>query len=80
MEIIDKIDRSKLREESEKNGLPLLDLLMKKIKSYSSNNNEYFTIFAVCPNSFNVIKAALRAAKKAHSPIKFAATLNQVDI
>jgi len=79
MEIIDKIDRSKLREESEKNGLPLLDLLMKKIKSYSSNNNEYFTIFAVCPNSFNVIKAALRAAKKAHSPIKFAATLNQVD-
>jgi D-tagatose-1,6-bisphosphate aldolase subunit GatZ/KbaZ len=80
MEIIDKIDRSKLREESRENGLPLLDLLMKKIKSYSCAHNEHFTIFAVCPNSFNVIKAALRAAKRAHSPIKFAATLNQVDI
>ena len=80
MEIIGSIDRSKLRAESERNGIPILDLLMKKLKSYSRNKDEDFTIFAACPNSFNVIKAALRAAKRAKAPIIFAATLNQVDI
>lgn len=37
------------------------------------------TLLAVCPNSFSVIKAAFRAAKRNNAPIKFAATLNQVD-
>ncbi|NDV46084.1 hypothetical protein D0T49_03390 [Paludibacter sp. 221] len=37
------------------------------------------TLFAACPNSTSVIKAAFRAAKRNNAPIKFAATLNQVD-
>ena len=37
------------------------------------------TIFAACPNSPTVIRAALRAAKRNNAPIYFAATLNQVD-
>lgn len=37
------------------------------------------TIFAVCPNSFSVIRASFRAAKRNDAPIYFAATLNQVD-
>jgi len=37
------------------------------------------TLLAVCPNSLSVIKAAFRAAKRNNAPIKFAATLNQVD-
>ena len=37
------------------------------------------TIFAACPNSPSVIRAALRAAKRNNAPIYFAATLNQVD-
>lgn len=37
------------------------------------------TLFAVCPNSLAVIKASFRAAKRNNSPIKFAATLNQID-
>lgn len=37
------------------------------------------TLFAACPNSRLVIKAALRSAKRCNAPIKFAATLNQVD-
>ncbi len=37
------------------------------------------TILAVCPNSLSVIKASLRAAKRNNAPIKYAATLNQVD-
>ncbi len=37
------------------------------------------TLFAACPNSISVIKAAFRAAKRNNAPIKFAATLNQVD-
>lgn len=37
------------------------------------------TLFAVCPNSMSVIKASFRAAKRNNAPIKFAATLNQID-
>ncbi|HHS95531.1 MAG TPA: hypothetical protein ENJ45_02995, partial [Phaeodactylibacter sp.] len=38
------------------------------------------TLFAACPNSLSVIRASLKAAKRCNAPIKFAATLNQVDI
>ena len=78
MNIRKKIDNSKLREESEKENFPIVDLLLRRIKDISEK--EGHTILAVCPNSFNVVKAALRAAKRANAPIKFAATLNQVDI
>lgn len=37
------------------------------------------TIFAVCPNSVAVTKAAFRAARRNNAPIYFAATLNQID-
>lgn len=37
------------------------------------------TIFAACPNSVSVVKAAFRAAKRNNAPIYFAATLNQID-
>ena len=81
MEISGKIDNSKLRAESEKkSSIPIVDLLLRKIKDISQKEKINYTLFAVCPNSENVLKAALRAAKRAHAPIKFAATLNQVDI
>jgi tagatose-1,6-bisphosphate aldolase non-catalytic subunit AgaZ/GatZ len=81
MEIREKIDNSKLRVESEKkSSIPIVDLLLRKIKGISQKEKINYTLFAVCPNSENVLKAALRAAKRAHAPIKFAATLNQVDI
>lgn len=80
MEIRQKIDNSKLRKESEEGSIPVVDLLLKKLKNLSEKEKTGHTLFSVCPNSENVLKAALRAAKRAHAPIKFAATLNQVDI
>jgi len=80
MEIREKIDNSKLRRESEEKSIPIVDLLLRKIKDISQKEKINRTLFSVCPNSENVLKAALRAAKRAHAPIKFAATLNQVDI
>jgi len=80
MEIRGKIDNSKSRRESEEKSIPIVDLLLRKIKDISQKEKINRTLFSVCPNSENVLKAALRAAKRAHAPIKFAATLNQVDI
>ena len=80
MEIRQNIDNSKIRKESEEGSVPVVDLLLKKLKNLSEKEKRGHTLFAVCPNSENVLRAALRAAKRAHSPIKFAATLNQVDI
>ena len=80
MNIRKKIDNSKLRKESEEKSTPIVDLLLRKIKEVSEKEKIGHTILAVCPNSLNVVKAALRAAKRANAPIKFAATLNQVDI
>ena len=37
------------------------------------------TLLAVCPISPTVVRAALDAAQEAHTPLLFAATLNQVD-
>lgn len=39
-----------------------------------------FTFLAVCPNSTAVLEAAVRAASRNHTPMLFAATLNQVDL
>ena len=80
MKIKNITDTSTLRQESIKSALPITDLLLKKIKNISKDKKINYTLFAVCPNSFNVLKAALRAAKRANSPVLFAATLNQVDI
>jgi D-tagatose-1,6-bisphosphate aldolase subunit GatZ/KbaZ len=70
MEITNKIDIGALRKET----------LIQKIQDFSHLKNEHFTLLAVCPNSLNVLRAALKSAKRARSPIIFAATLNQVDI
>lgn len=80
MEIKNKTDESTLREESIKASIPITDTLLQKIKLLSGMAKTNHTLFAACPNSFNVLKAALRASKRANSPIMFAATLNQVDI
>ena len=80
MEIREKIDSSELRKESQEKSIPIVDLLLEKIRDISQKEKECHTLFAVCPNSENIVKASLRAAKRAHAPIKFAATLNQVDI
>ncbi|MHB1377675.1 MAG: class II D-tagatose-bisphosphate aldolase non-catalytic subunit [Candidatus Humimicrobiaceae bacterium] len=80
MEIKNKTDESTLRKESIKISIPITDMLLKKIKLLSVMAKTNHTLFAICPNSFNVLKAALRASKRANSPVMFAATLNQVDI
>lgn len=77
MEIKKRIDKSKLRKESEEKKIPILELLFKKLAKNKVTNS---TLFAVCPNSETVLRAAIRAAKRANAPILFAATLNQVDI
>src|SRR4030043_1395322 len=77
MEIKKSIDKSKLRKESDEKKIPILELLFKKITGNKKINS---TLFAVCPNSETVLRAAIRAAKRANAPILFAATLNQVDM
>jgi tagatose-1,6-bisphosphate aldolase non-catalytic subunit AgaZ/GatZ len=53
--------------------------ILQKITELESQTGTKRTLFAVCPNSMAVVKAAFRAAKRNNAPIKFAATLNQVD-
>ncbi len=53
--------------------------LIHKIKQIERQTGVRRTLFAACPNSYAVIKAAIRAAKRNNAPVKFAATLNQVD-
>ena len=80
MIIENKIDCSKIRNTSEKTEVPIVELLLKKLDLLSEKEGKRYTLFAVCPNSYNVLVAALRSAKRACAPIKFAATLNQVDL
>ncbi len=74
------IDNSPIRNQAKRLGIPTCDLLMRKMWELSRLENIPRTLFAACPNSETVIKAALRAAQRANAPIKFAATLNQVDL
>ncbi len=69
-----------LRERAVTAGLPLMDYLLKRIRDLESETGVKRTIFAACPNSLSVIRAALRSAKRCNAPVKFAATLNQVDL
>ena len=59
--------------------LPVTEYILKRIDELQKEGHPPRTLFAACPNSISVIKAALRAAKRNNAPIKFAATLNQVD-
>src|SRR5450759_5056954 len=60
--------------------MAILDYILKRIVDIENQSGIKRTIFAACPNSISVIRAALKSAKRCNSPIKFAATLNQVDI
>jgi tagatose-1,6-bisphosphate aldolase non-catalytic subunit AgaZ/GatZ len=69
-----------LRERAASAGMPLMDYILKRIRDLESPTGMKRTIFAACPNSLSVIRAALKSAKRCKAPIKFAATLNQVDL
>ena len=71
---------NKLRETAAAANLSLIDYLLMRISELESLTGIKRTIFAACPNSLSVIKAALKSAKRCNAPIKFAATLNQVDM
>ena len=58
-------------------ALPAVKRLVRQIAGAEGGRR---CLLAVCPNSRAVARAALRAAKAAHAPILFAATLNQVDV
>ncbi|HUU27076.1 MAG TPA: class II D-tagatose-bisphosphate aldolase, non-catalytic subunit [archaeon] len=73
-------DRSRIRLLAERAGIPLTDAILKALKKGAERGEKSVTLFAACPNSEAVAKAAVRAAKRAAAPIKFAATLNQVDL
>lgn len=70
---------TEIRQKAATADIPLMDYILKRIDKLEKQDGIKRTIFAACPNSLAVIKAALRAAKRWNSPVKFAATLNQVD-
>ena len=70
---------TEIRNKAAALNLPLMDYILRRNDELLKNGGINRTIFAACPNSISVIKAALRSAKRWNSPIKFAATLNQVD-
>lgn len=76
MQLSKKIDNSSIRAAAEEKGVPIMDFILGEIKKMP----QHATIFAACPNSEAVLKASIRSAKRANAPIKFAATLNQVDL
>ena len=69
-----------LRARAASAGLPLMDFILGRIGEIESQTGIKRTVFAACPNSLSVIRAALKSSKRCNAPIKFAATLNQVDI
>ncbi|HCO68491.1 MAG TPA: hypothetical protein DIT04_12140 [Dysgonomonas sp.] len=58
---------------------PKTESILEIIRELESATGVKRTLLAVCPNSMSVIKASLRAAKRNNAPIKYAATLNQID-
>lgn len=74
-------DSSQIRVKAAENGIPLCEAILRAFQYLVKTQNEpWRTLLAVCPNSEAVLRAALLAAKWANSVIKFAATLNQVDL
>lgn len=68
-----------ITEKGNPQGLPLVEYILGRIASLRQENSTGHTLFAACPNSRAVIRAAIRSARRCNAPIKFAATLNQVD-
>ena len=73
-------DNSRIRQLAEKAGRPLADAVLQALKKSAGRGAPRVTLFAACPNSEAVTRAAIRGALGAGAPIKFAATLNQVDL
>lgn len=68
-----------LKTQNGKENTPVLEHILRRIKEEKEKTGVGRTLFAACPNSISVIKAALNAAKRCNAPVIFAATLNQVD-
>jgi D-tagatose-1,6-bisphosphate aldolase subunit GatZ/KbaZ len=69
-----------IRRKAVEEDIPLLEYIFHRIKIIEEATGIKRTLFAVCPNSYAVLRSALRSAKRNNSPVKFAATLNQVDV
>ncbi|MDG5767837.1 class II D-tagatose-bisphosphate aldolase, non-catalytic subunit [Balneolales bacterium ANBcel1] len=65
-----------IRSLAEQNEQPIVNYLIDQVRGPFKNKA---ALFAVCPNSETVTRAALEASKEADAPLLFAATLNQVD-
>jgi D-tagatose-1,6-bisphosphate aldolase subunit GatZ/KbaZ len=68
-----------LRNRAIELNLSFTDYILQRIRRIEEDTGIRRTLFAACPNSITVIRCALNAAKRNQAPIKFAATLNQVD-
>jgi tagatose-1,6-bisphosphate aldolase non-catalytic subunit AgaZ/GatZ len=68
-----------IRTRAKEMDIPLIEFILRRIDEIEKTDGKKRTIFAACPNSISVIRAALQAARRWNSPLKFAATLNQVD-
>jgi D-tagatose-1,6-bisphosphate aldolase subunit GatZ/KbaZ len=68
-----------IRIKNNLGSTPILEYILNKIKVEKKKTSIGRTLFAACPNSIAVIKAALNSAKRCNAPVIFAATLNQVD-
>ncbi|PID91197.1 MAG: hypothetical protein CSA96_09635 [Bacteroidetes bacterium] len=68
-----------LRDRARQADLSYLDYLLGQLDRLEEKTGVKRTLFAACPNSLSVLKSSLRSAKRCNAPIKFAATLNQVD-
>ncbi len=69
-----------LRQIAKNNSTSLLEYILDRVDTLDKEQGVKRTLFAACPNSLAVIKASLRSAKRCNAPIKFATTLNQVDL
>jgi D-tagatose-1,6-bisphosphate aldolase subunit GatZ/KbaZ len=69
-----------IRKRARQKNIPVMDYILLRLDDLRKKTGVSRTIFAACPNSLAVIQAALRSAKRNNAPIKFAATLNQVDL
>ncbi len=75
-----EFDKSYIRKVSMENAVPIADLILKTASQISRKEKKNMTLLGVCPNSYSVLKSAIRCAKKFCAPLMFTATLNQVDL
>jgi len=59
--------------------MPKLRHTILRLIDLRKHDQTNLTLLAVCPNSAAVLEAAVKVAARAHTPMLFAATLNQVD-